>query len=85
MTGARSILAALALVQLAAPVPAAASTVVMVPGCGSSGQSIPLDIPMREPGRDRDNSPCCGKLCHVNDRKRNSGQCCGPEDDRDDP
>lgn len=81
MTGARALFAALALVQLAAPVPVAASRVVMVPGCGSGGQSIPLDIPMR----DKDNSPCCGKLCHVNDRKRNSGQCCGPEDDRDDP
>jgi hypothetical protein len=81
MSRLKALLAGLALVQLAAPVPAAASTVVMVPGCGSGGQAIPLDIPMR----DKQNSQCCGKLCHVNDRKRSSGQCCGPEDDRDEP
>lgn len=72
-------LALVALIRLAAPIPAAAA-VVMVPGCGNGGASVPLRIPMR----DKENSPCCGKLCHVNDRKRISGQCCGPEDESDD-
>lgn len=67
-----------ALFQIAAPVPAEA--VVFVPGCGDGNSSLPIRIPMK----DNNNSSCCGKLCHVNDRKRSSGQCCGPEDDEDD-
>jgi len=70
--------AVLALIQLASPAPAAAT--LIVPLCGENGGSAPLHIPMK-----RDNNlPCCGKLCHVNDRKRSSGQCCGPEEDSDD-
>ena len=72
-------LSLLALFQLAAPVPAAA-TAIMVPLCGEGGGSTPLRIPMR----DENGAPCCGKLCHVNDRKRSFGDCCGPEDDSDD-
>ena len=71
-------LAILALAQIAMPVPAQA--IVLVPGCLDGGGSVPLRIPMK----DQNNSPCCGKLCHVNDRKRSSGQCCGSEDEPDD-
>lgn len=70
-------LACAALMQIVMPVPAEA--VVFVPGCGDGNSSVPIRIPMK----DRENSSCCGKLCHVNDRKRSSGQCCGPEDEDD--
>lgn len=86
-----ALLALLALVQIASPTPATAAplaSVVMVPGCGSGNSPVPLTIPMTNPGRGpgngKENSPCCGKLCHVNDRKRSSGHCCGPEDESDD-
>ena len=78
MTPRFATLAFMALAQIAAPVPAEA--VVLVPGCGEGNSSIPIRIPMK----DKENAPCCGKLCQVNDRKRSSGQCCGPEDEDDD-
>lgn len=71
-------LAVLAMIRVAMPIPAEA--VVLVPGCGDGVGAIPLRIPMNN----KEKSPCCEKLCHVNDRKRSSGHCCGPEDDPDD-
>lgn len=79
MTTIRAFLAGVALVQLAMPVPSA-SAAIPVPLCGENGGTTPLRIPMR----DDNGAPCCGKLCHVNDRKRSSGDCCEPEDDSDD-
>lgn len=70
----------LAAVQIALPAPPARASVV-VQLCG--GGTMELPVGPRGPSNDKQNSSCCGKLCHVNERKRSSGQCCGPEDDPD--
>lgn len=72
-------LAALALAQLAAPVPAAAIG-VMIPVCG---RAAPVRLPL---GGRHDSDPAACKICHGAMRKRfGPASCCGNEDARDDP
>jgi len=74
------LLAALAALQIALPVPQARAA-ILVALCG--GGTMELPVGPHGPSNDKQNAPCCGKLCHVNERKRTSGQCCGPEDNPD--
>lgn len=72
-------LAALALVQLAAPMPVIANG-VMVPVCG---RAAPVRLPLN--GRHDDDRGAC-KICHSAMRKRfGVARCCEDEDARDDP
>ena len=72
-------LAALALVQLAAPMPAMANG-VWIEVCG---RAAPVRLPL---GGHRDDDRATCKICHSAMRKRfGVASCCEDEDARDDP
>ncbi len=74
-----TLLAPLAVLQMASPAPAQASF-VMVPSCGGAGGMVPLRLPGKSDGSAL---PCC-KICHISMRKRLAADsCCGEEDDTD--
>jgi hypothetical protein len=79
MSRVMTLLAPLAVLQMASPAPAQASF-VMVPSCGGVAGMVPLPLPGKSDGN---NLPCC-KVCHISMRKRLAADsCCGEEDDTD--
>lgn len=79
-----SVLAPLAVLQMATPAPQGMAF-MLVPLCGAqAGHSVPIRVPAKNDGQG--SLPCC-KICHISMRKRSGGDnCCGDDGSgEDDP